>query len=746
MATLQHRSAFNLRGSLPLGGSAVYSTDTSCDGEVLDNIHEQVKQAAKDYTWEANRIAMPVKLKYTCPKVGDAVRWDPAINGFNLSYAMFDTNNPSDQEHLVEVIGIVESVTTDCGGDALSYTDNDDETNGVIVLSGQISFDSLPPESKLSAGMVYYLWDKSFPQNLALANNVVGDTHEPVISKPLFLATGTNSAVVLTYRPLTGSPTGGKPRSETYDIEVKNIVNGWRVKVKNTSVVSSKHPLVVQLDYDRAVGPRENLNGNEVYSMFKHIGILHDEIVADTTVDENGMPTLVNEVTFDVDINSEFGISGGIAGNAENGVNGVGRLTVSLKSNTTGSMSTSALASLIPMQTTPRFIRKPSVRISTKCNDTNALGNITTNDPNIPDLKVTEDGTTQNDIQEGIVYEISLLEAGGEWVQRGGDGVQIDYIPMAEPLHFEITSSALDKPIRSSIELHHPDNKTGNGASVEVIPVNDIGKGITKNKVFIKFINADGTDLHKNHWAYSLGVAGRSCDDKICCDTITHMNIDVEMIGQTNPDAPLSDLLEQDNAYMNNIAAARLFSLDPDKIPALTNFASPSTLIASFKNAREGTTLCYSSDIQSGTEPRFMAIYFNEAKLIPSLDRTSKAYDPRYIAIEIGGQETLQGQTMTLTLKRDTDDQVCIEFEFDGSETGTHYTFEELYQSGRVKSWGSKLDKFDFFGNTAPNSSPTTDGSYGNETIATDNTSQNTSTSSSGSSSDSDNTSTTSTY
>ena len=59
---------------------------------------------------------------------------------------------------------------------------------------------------------------------------------------------------MLTYRPLTGSPTGGKPRSETYDIEVKNIPSGWRVRVKNTSVVSSKHPLVVQLDYDRAIG------------------------------------------------------------------------------------------------------------------------------------------------------------------------------------------------------------------------------------------------------------------------------------------------------------------------------------------------------------------------------------------------------------------------------------------------------------------------------------------------------------
>ena len=67
------------------------------------------------------------------------------------------------------------------------------------------------------------------------------------------------------------------------------------------------------------------------------------------------------------------------------------------------------------------------------------------------------------------------------------------------------------------------------------------------------------------------------------------MNIDVERIGLTNPDAPLSDLLETDDSYMNNVGGARLYTLDPDKIPALTNFASANTLIASFKNAREGT-------------------------------------------------------------------------------------------------------------------------------------------------------------
>ena len=119
---------------------------------------------------------------------------------------MSDTNNPFDQEHLVEVVGIVESVTTDCTGDGVDFTDDDTETNAVIVLSGQISFDSLPNESSLSPGVVYYLWDKGNPQNLALGNNVVNDTNEPVISKPLFLSTGTHSAVVLTYRPLTGSP------------------------------------------------------------------------------------------------------------------------------------------------------------------------------------------------------------------------------------------------------------------------------------------------------------------------------------------------------------------------------------------------------------------------------------------------------------------------------------------------------------------------------------------------------------
>ena len=53
MATLQHRSAFNLRGCQPIGGQALEPTSSPCDGAVLENIYEQVRQAASDYKWEA---------------------------------------------------------------------------------------------------------------------------------------------------------------------------------------------------------------------------------------------------------------------------------------------------------------------------------------------------------------------------------------------------------------------------------------------------------------------------------------------------------------------------------------------------------------------------------------------------------------------------------------------------------------------------------------------------------------------
>ena len=98
------------------------------------------------------------------------------------------------------------------------------------------------------------MWDGSFPDAVSIygiANNVT--TLEPAISKPLILATGKKEAVVLSYRPLTGSPTGGRELREEYSISTKVIDGGWRVRVTNIGTLSSRYPLFIQLDYDRMV-------------------------------------------------------------------------------------------------------------------------------------------------------------------------------------------------------------------------------------------------------------------------------------------------------------------------------------------------------------------------------------------------------------------------------------------------------------------------------------------------------------
>ena len=670
MATLQHRSAFNLRGSQPIGGSALEPKESTCDGLILDNIYEQVRQAAKDYEWESERTTLRAKLTYNCPKVGDAVRWDPAINGFNLAYAMSDTNNPQDQEHLTEVVGIVESVTVDCSGDGVEFTDDQTDTNAVIVLSGKVSFDTLPNESSLNSGKVYYLWDRVSPSHISLANNVVGDSHEPVISKPLFVATGTHTGIVFNYRPLTGSPTGGRPKSEVYDVQVQVIAGGWRVSIENTGGVTSRHPLVAQLDYNRLTGPSENLNGGEIFTMFKPVGILHNKFVSEVTTED----TLEHAMSFDVTVDSEFGINGGVANHNINGVNGVGLLKVSLKSNTTGSMSASAIKSLISFHSVNPVRRVPNIGIVSKCEFSDeTTGEATINDPTIPDHKVTVDGVSGERIHEGVIFELKLQQISTE---------NELVVHMPEDLYFKIESTALPQPIYNKFQLN------SSQTAVEIIPVNDKGQGITRDTVKISMVNSDGTDVHTNHWANVLADKEHTCDTQVCCNpsemvtVVTNANLE-----DVNADAPLSDLFDDDDSeFMNNPNEARFYSLDPNKESPLPAFADLDTLKVTYKNARENTTLCYPASVKYGTKPSFMTLYFNEAKPSTNSDRDSKSYDPRYTAIEIGAQDTLQDKTVTLTLQsgQGREKEVCIDFSFDGSEIGTHYTFDELIKSGRV--------------------------------------------------------------
>lgn len=187
------------------------------------------------------------------------------------------------------------------------------------------------------------------------------------------------------------------------------------------------------------------------------------------------------------------------------------------------------------------------------------------------------------------------------------------------------------------------------------------------------------------------------CDSEQCCTDET-IQVDVMEGGVTNPDAKLSDLLETDSIFMTTgqngsiSTEPKLYTLDPDFQIAIPGNADRDVLVATFKNARENTKFCYPDNIRYGTQPSFMALYFNEARGDTLGARTAKDYDPRYIAIEIGGQDTLDGSVVTLTLNVGQENECCISFTFEGSVEGTHFTFRELYESGKIKTRSSNSD------------------------------------------------------
>ena len=99
----------------------------------------------------------------------------------------------------------------------------------------------------------------------------------------------------------------------------------------------------------------------------------------------------------------------------------------------------------------------------------------------------------------------------------------------------------------------------------------------------------------------------------------------------------------------------------------------------SWKNMREGVSFSYPK-VSTGTEPAFMTIYSNKGKL------EDGTYDPLYTLAEIGATETLNGEIVRLSFSKDKTHQYekefNIDFEFNGTPTGSHYTIQELKDTG----------------------------------------------------------------
>ena len=149
----------------------------------------------------------------------------------------------------------------------------------------------------------------------------------------------------------------------------------------------------------------------------------------------------------------------------------------------------------------------------------------------------------------------------------------------------------------------------------------------------------------------------------------------------------ISELLPSgvDTTLINNPSGARLFTMSDDSnIVWPTGQAPADALEVSWKNVREDIQICYDSSLKSGTEPAFMTIYANEARPnAAGQEMDSFEYDPRYILAEIGGQDTLNGETIKLTLNYATARaECCLTITFNGTLEGTHYTLNELCDAG----------------------------------------------------------------
>ena len=119
-------------------------------------------------------------------------------------------------------------------------------------------------------------------------------------------------------------------------------------------------------------------------------------------------------------------------------------------------------------------------------------------------------------------------------------------------------------------------------------------------------------------------------------------------------------------------------------LPINESTVPPGTLAVTWKNMREQTQFCY-PPVEHGTKPAFMTIYSNRAKPTgSSLERHAAAYDPRYTLIEIGADDSLNGRQVTLTLRAGLVGECCIDFDFHGTEEGTHYTLQELLEDDKI--------------------------------------------------------------
>lgn len=701
------KSAFNMsqcgsRGGTGTGGctSGGWVKIEPTGGDEITVVSDDKLRSALREIFLENReshitqVADVVTLKYDCPKVGDAVFWNSYKNGYDLASAEIDNSNYfKDPEHLIESLGIVERVDVSCteGTDVpeVGYS-------AKVVFFGKITF---PEESNpLDPGTVYYLADSfarvNIPSDKIIGSNAVHANHEPVISKPLFVSTGPHTAIVTNYRPLTGSPTGGRPLSEEYKVVINPheyrgtdgefLYTGWKIEVENVGTVTSRNHLLLQVEYNKLEGPQEktknNLIGSETYVYHFDIGVLYNSAEASVRNDDNIVSSKI--IDFNPDVESEV-------------ITGIGEITVKLKVIT---QSTANIDFNDKLNAPEVLLTNSSeLKVSRLVPKLSWTGNCSDNLLNDNDIFVKGDtiiSSSDLKYEEGTVFEIKLLSAIVGSV--GSDSQFTMKVPMPYKIGFKIEAlldnatdidevNKLWTPVTNSFKL-----ELGETETIEVIPVSSDGSTIVEKKLRIHAVSSSGSPLPETHWAYVYSVERLSnntirCLSKSCC---------IDELEQFHPEQVNSFeksitniLTEGDSDLYNNKDNAKFFS---KKSNGIAFQGHKSSLSLSWANCRENTTFCY-PPVDEGTHPSFMTIYTNEARVIPDISKhtesskgqnESQYYDPRYTIMSIGAQDSLDGELVRITVNyggtNKNASEVCYTLRYNGSIEGTHYTLQEL--------------------------------------------------------------------
>lgn len=632
--------------------------------EILRNsIGTGINEHLRSNGVNSSRIAFEVTLSYDCPKVGDVVRWDKRNKRYERAYAKLDlTPGVTDPEHLTEVIGVVERVSTSCDGSAIGG--DSIENNATVVMFGHINFKNIDIDAaQLEEGTTYFLWDKTFTDEVSFGSNL--SKKEPTISKPVLYAKDAQSGIVLHYRAMTGSSSGGQTEIERYEIKLTLIKGGWSVEIENVGNMASRFPLVAELHYNR-------LLGGDNYVMYKTVGSLKSKEQSIVLGDDS------NIAKFDATkFSTQFGIASGSAPIRENGINGVGELFIRLKTTNGDNFNpNNPIVSQVPVATSDVVRSIPNLAITPSCAQQDQ--------PDIKNIVTGSEGIVSEELTEGAMYEIRIIDGVGGEANETPLGFTID---MTGDLYAQMTwanedTTQPDREVTTNFKL--PSNED---IAVELFPVDDINQGIIETEVSLRFTTREGVELPSNHWAQYLAESTYpvTCDDDICCGggkAIINAN--------TGTSVDISELLaDGDSTLFNNQESAKLYTMSSDSSIVWTTGEKPKdALEVSWKNVREDTQICYPITVKSGSEPSFMTIYANEARsFVENQEMDQFEYDPRYIIAEIGANETLNGKLIKLTLNKSTSrTECCLSIRFNGSLEGTHYTISELCDQGLLNN------------------------------------------------------------